>query len=107
MSRRSGIITTLACQTTRSTRSGKNFMLTGFFNDRFIAPLITPSRSVSSTPIIVDPNSTAISKDPLIIIPKINVQIPVIYNEPSVNENAIQKSLDQGVVHYATTPYPG
>ncbi len=82
-------------------------MLFGFFNERFIAPFITPSKAVSSTPIIIDPASTAVGSEPRIIIPKINVEIPVVYTEPSVEEHAIQKALEGGVVHYATTPQPG
>ena len=82
-------------------------LLFGFFNERFIAPFITPSKSVSSTPIIIDPNSTAVGPEPKVIIPKINVEIPVVYDEPSIQEEAIQAALERGVVHYATTPYPG
>lgn len=81
--------------------------LFGFFNERFIAPFITPSRAVSSTPIIVDPNSTAAGPNPEVIIPKINVEIPVVYDVGSVDEAAIQNALEGGVVHYATTPDPG
>ncbi len=82
-------------------------LLFGFFNERFIAPLITPSRSVNATPIITDPNSTAASANPEIIIPKINVEIPVVYDEPSIDEAKVEKALERGVVHYATTPNPG
>lgn len=82
-------------------------LLFGFFNERFIAPFITPSRQVSSTPIIIDPSTTAVGPNPEVIIPKINVEIPVVYNEPSVDEEAIQTALERGVVHYATTPNPG
>ncbi len=82
-------------------------LLFGFFNERFIAPLISPSRNVSATPIITDPNSTAASNNPEVIIPKINVEIPVVYNQPSVAEKDVEKSLESGVVHYATTPNPG
>ncbi len=81
-------------------------LLFGFFNDRFIAPFITPSKNVSSTPIIID-GATSVSSEPKIIIPKINVEIPVVYDEPSVEEHAVQNALERGVVHYATTPYPG
>lgn len=88
------------------------FLLFGFFNERFITPFITPSRSVSSTPIIIDPASSSVSKDPKIIIPKINVEIPVVYNTPYTNDHdkneaAIQKNLEDGVVHYPSTPKPG
>lgn len=82
-------------------------LLFSFFNDRFIAPFITPSKQVSSTPIIIDSSTTAVDPAPKVIIPKINVEIPVVYDEPSVEEAAIQKALERGVVHYATTPVPG
>lgn len=82
------------------------FLLFGFFNDRFIAPFITPSRNVSSTPIIID-GGAAVDAEPKIVIPKINVEIPVVYDEPSVEEKAVQNALERGVVHYATTPNPG
>jgi LPXTG-site transpeptidase (sortase) family protein len=41
-----------------------------------------------------------------ISIPKINVKAPVNY-EPSIQEAAIQKSLETGVVHYGNTQKPG
>jgi sortase A len=81
-------------------------MMFGLFNDRFIAPFISPSKQVSDTPIIID-SATAVGPVPKIIIPKINVEIPVIYDEPSLEEDAIQKALERGVVHYANTPNPG
>lgn len=83
------------------------FMLFGFFNERIIAPFVKPSRTVSSTAIITGTSTTASGKDPKVIIPKINVEIPVVYDEPSVEEAAVQKALERGVLHYATTPNPG
>lgn len=82
-------------------------LLFGFFNERFIAPLITPSRAVSNTPIIIDPSSSGAGPDSKVIIPKINVEVPVVYDEPSVEEKSIQNALERGVVHYATTSRPG
>lgn len=82
-------------------------MLFGFFNERFIAPFITPSKEVSNTPIIVDPASAPIDSEPKIIIPKINVEVPVVYGETSIAEEDIQRALEDGVVHYPTTPEPG
>ena len=81
-------------------------MLFGFFNERFVAPFITPSKTVTSTPLITD-NNTAIGPEPKIIIPKINVEFPVVYDEPSIDEGAVQKALERGVLHYATTSNPG
>lgn len=82
-------------------------LMFGLFNERIIAPFITPSKSVSNTPIITDLNGTAAGDEPRIIIPKINVDIPVVYDEPSIEEDAFQKALEDGVVHYATTSKPG
>src|SRR5581483_6597328 len=45
--------------------------------------------------------------NPEVLIPKINVEIPVVYDQTSINEDAMETSLEQGVVHYATTAYPG
>ncbi len=87
-------------------------LLFGFFNERFIAPFITPSRTVSSTPIIVDPNSSSVGPESEVIIPKINVEIPTVYNipynsNPDKFEKSIQTGLEGGVVHYSITPDPG
>lgn len=80
--------------------------LFSFFNDRFLAPFITPSRDVSAASLITDPN-TPISNNPEVIIPKINVEIPVIYTLTTDDENTIENSLEAGVVHYPSTAYPG
>lgn len=82
-------------------------LLFGFFNDRILAPFMTPSRSVSDASIMIDPSKTKVSDKPQIIIPKINVQIPVVYDVGTIEEAAVQSGLERGVVHYATTPRPG
>lgn len=79
--------------------------LFSFFNERFIAPFIQPSRAVTSTPIIND--STTIGRNPEIIIPKINVEIPVVYDVTTIDQNAVENALENGVVHYADTALPG
>ncbi len=78
--------------------------LFSFFNERFIAPFIQPSRTVNNTPII---GSSAVGSSPEIIIPKINVEIPVVYDVGTIDDPAIESGLERGVVHYATTPMPG
>lgn len=47
-----------------------------------------------------------ISQTPTMTIPKINVTAPLIF-EPSTQEAAVQKALENGVVHYGNTPRPG
>lgn len=48
----------------------------------------------------------AVSAAPTISIPKINVNAPVVY-EQSIAENDILTALQNGIVHYGTTPAPG
>jgi len=79
----------------------------GFFNEIFIAPLIQPSRAQADTPLIVSASSVAPTTTPEVIIPKINVEIPVDYSETSTSEAAIETDLQDGVVHYPTTVLPG
>jgi sortase A len=81
--------------------------LFGFFNEVIIAPFIQPSRTAAATPIIVDPTATPTSTTPEIIIPKINVQIPVDYSQTTTNEADIENGLENGIVHYPTTEKPG
>jgi sortase A len=81
--------------------------LFSFFNEVVIAPFIQPSRTAAATPIIVDPTAVPASSTPQIIIPKINVQIPIDYSQTTTNEAAIENGLENGIVHYPTTETPG
>lgn len=82
-------------------------VLFGLFNEMVIAPFIRPSQSASATPIILSTNGVAPTSTPEVIIPKINVQIPVDYSLTSNDEESVQKGLENGVVHYPTTVKPG
>lgn len=81
--------------------------LFGFFNEVIIAPFIQPSRASADTPIIISSSDVAPTSSPEVIIPKINVEIPVNYSETSTDENVIENDLEDGVVHYPTTVMPG
>jgi LPXTG-site transpeptidase (sortase) family protein len=81
--------------------------LFSFFNEFIIAPFIQPSRHVSDTPVIVDAASTVVSGGPKVLIPKINLEIPVDNSQTTTDEKAIELALDSGVVHYPTTVLPG
>lgn len=51
--------------------------------------------------IIVDPNSNVrVSAEPRLIIPKINVDVPVIYNV-GYDHNSQMKAMAQGIAHFA------
>lgn len=77
-----------------------------FFNERFLAPFIHPAIA-SATPIILDSSSVSPTAAPTIIIPKINVEIPLVFDVGTTNESMILKGLEDGVVHYPTTVLPG
>ena len=81
--------------------------LFGFFNEVIIAPFIQPSRAQADTPIIVTSKDISPTSTPEVIIPKINVQIPVDYTQTTTNEATIENALEDGVVHYPTTVMPG
>jgi LPXTG-site transpeptidase (sortase) family protein len=82
-------------------------LLFGLFNQLVIAPFIQPNKNVSATPIILDNNAIAADGSTKVVIPKINVEIPVDYNVASMAEKDIQAGLENGVVHYPTTVRPG
>lgn len=82
--------------------------LFGFFNERIIAPFIQPSRNATNIPIITPGDSSHVaSAAPEIIIPKINIEVPVVYGVTSTDDSVVQKALEVGVVHYADTAMPG
>jgi len=76
-----------------------------FFNERIIAPFIQPSRTANNIPFIASNGN--VGPDPVVIIPKINVEIPVVYDPAATNDSVIQQDLMNGVVHYAGTALPG
>lgn len=82
-------------------------VLFSFFNEIVIAPFLQPSRTVSATPIIIGADGVASTDKAEVIIPKINVQIPLEFSAKSIREGDIQKALESGVVHYPTTAMPG
>ncbi len=83
-------------------------LLFSFFNERFLVPFIRPNTNVSATPIIVDVNGGGpVGPEAKIIIPKINLEAPVVYDVDTIEEKAVQKGLENGVLHYGTTPNPG
>ncbi|MFA5004086.1 MAG: sortase [Candidatus Saccharimonadales bacterium] len=81
--------------------------LFSFFNEYIIAPFIQPSRNVSATPVIVSNTATDLTATPKVIIPKINIQIPIDFTLTSNAETVIENSLSNGTVHYPSTVLPG
>jgi LPXTG-site transpeptidase (sortase) family protein len=67
---------------------------------------ITPA-SNDPTPVILDPSVTSVTADPRVIISKLNIDVPAVYDEESYDERKIQEALERGIVHYGTTALPG
>ncbi len=68
---------------------------------------ISPGDAIN-TPVIINPEeANNVGPEPRIIIPKINLDVPVVYDEPSYEEGKIQTALERGTVHYGNTPLPG
>lgn len=67
--------------------------------------ITTPSGGVETTGSLG--SSTVAGDEDKIIIPKINVDVPVVYDIKTFDEDAVQEGLERGVVHYGTTAMPG
>jgi len=73
----------------------------------FAKQYVSPGDTLHS-PVIIDPNTDIeVSDESRIIIPKINVDVPVVYDVRTRSETSIQNALERGVVHYAGTSRPG
>lgn len=69
-----------------------------------VKSFISPG-SIAAQNIILDPTlDTKVGPEPRMIIPKINVDAPVVYDVPSLAEATIQNALKDGIIHY---PIPG
>lgn len=79
-------------------------LMFSFFNERLIAPLIQPSRTTTNASIVA---GAKISKQPELLIPKINLAVPVVYEMTSTEAGPVQEALKGGVLHYADTAQPG
>ena len=53
------------------------------------------------------PSIQASSPEPTIKIPSIGVDAPVIYDEVRTEDNAVQKALERGVLHFGKSALPG
>lgn len=82
-------------------------LLFSLFNEYVVAPFIQPSSKVSGMPIIASNITAEQAATPTVIVPKINIQIPVDFGLQTNDEATIQKSLENGVVHYPSTVLPG
>lgn len=71
------------------------------------APVATESPTPSNAPASLAEAAETAPPGDIISIPKIKVQNTPIIFEQSISEQAIQKSLENGVVHYAGTALPG
>ncbi len=69
-----------------------------------VSAFVSPGQISEQNIIVGTGENQPVGPDPEIIIPKINVEAPVIYNLPALDEATVQEALKHGVVHY---PIPG
>lgn len=73
------------------------------FNSVLIARVqayVSPG-AVSGDAVLIGPNTTApVGPEPKLVIPKINVEVPVDYGVTGLSEGEIQNSLRDGATHY-------
>lgn len=74
------------------------------FNQLFLAPFITPSKSASATPLI---GTSVVGPETKIIIPKLNVEAPVVTDVSDISDKSMQAALERGVTLYPNTGLPG
>ena len=75
-----------------------------------IASFVSPGDTTDQSIIVGTGDNQPVGQDPRIIIPKINVNAPVIYNLPDLSEAASQKALENGPIHYpiaGASAFPG
>lgn len=87
------------------TALGTFALLIVLFKSQVIISQISYLTQPKSAPAVVTPAVT-VSAEPTMSIPKINVTAPLVF-EPSTAEAAVQKGLQNGVVHYGNTAVPG
>ncbi len=83
--------------------TGTMFFITN--NELFLAKFIQPTKSLAASPLISD--GTVIGPEIKIIIPKINLEAPIVQGVSDNAEKVLQEALEGGVVQYPYTPNPG
>ncbi|HSE29791.1 MAG TPA: sortase [Candidatus Saccharimonadales bacterium] len=62
---------------------------------------VSPGELEGQSVVVTNPAASfEVGPEPRLIIPKINVDVPVVYGVDSLEENAVQDALQEGVVHY-------
>jgi len=61
---------------------------------------VAPS-TMSNTALIVDPTaSNAVGPDPVLIVPRISVEVPIIWNANAADQNSLNAAMDKGVAWF-------
>ncbi|MEO5949164.1 MAG: sortase, partial [Candidatus Saccharimonas sp.] len=74
--------------------------------DAYVAP-----GSMSNAALIVDPSATgAVGPDPVLIIPRISVEVPIIWTANAADQNSLNSAMDKGVAWFninGASAHPG
>jgi LPXTG-site transpeptidase (sortase) family protein len=75
-------------------------------NEKFIAPFVTPSKTLAAAPLITD--GSTVGPETKVVIPKINLEANVVIEDFDVSSDAATWDiLEKGVVLYPYTGVPG
>jgi sortase A len=75
-----------------------------------VASFVSPGDTTDQNIIVGTGANQPVSQDPRIIIPKINVNAPIVYNLSDLSEESSQNALQNGPIHYpiqGASAYPG
>ena len=75
-----------------------------------VSSFISPGSTSGQDIIVGTGNDQPVGPEPRVIIPKINVNAPVIYGLADLSEQSSQKALENGVIHYpisGASAFPG
>jgi sortase A len=75
-----------------------------------VSSFISPGSTSEQDIIIGTGSDQTVGPEPRVIIPKINVNAPVVYGLTDLSEQSSQKALENGVIHYpiaGASAYPG
>ncbi|MCL2280572.1 class E sortase [Candidatus Saccharibacteria bacterium] len=75
-----------------------------------VSSFVSPGSTSGQNIIVGTGNDQPVSPEPRVIIPKINVNAPVVYGLTDLSEQSSQKALEGGVIHYpiaGASAFPG
>lgn len=66
----------------------------------YLSAYVTPS-NVNPENLIIDPkNATTVTKDDRVIVPKVNIDVPLVWDAIASDQNSLNRAMDKGAVWF-------